>query len=296
MDHYLFTIMKKTSTYIEDHLFQTLTLDDISAHVNLSKFHLLRLWKGITHTGLMEYVRRRRLALSLTDLIQNKNNMDFVAAKYGFGCERTYTRAFKEEYGVSPSKWRRHPYPLEILDQFNLDFLTQAGEGLVYFKGITVLPKFSIAGLEYQVDVKANQEHQIANHYGTEFAKYHMPRILDPVEKEIYIGYTTILPTETCYTLYLPSTQVNANSIVPSDMRIKEVPPHKYGVFTYIGAHRPEEISSVTLAHIWAYVNQIWMPTVEFKLKQSFRFERIDPSRCKDDYCQCDLYYPISPL
>ncbi len=296
MDHYLFTLIEKTSEFIEDHLFEALTLDSISEHVNLSKYHLLRLWKGITTTGLMEYVRQRRLALSLTDLIQNKNTVDFVAAKYGFGCERTYTRAFKEAYGVSPSKWRRNPYSLEILDRFNLDFLTQAGEGLIYFKAITVLPAFTIAGLEYKVNVKDNQDFQIANRYGTQFAQQHLPRIVNPIDKNIYIGYTSILANESQFTYYQPSTEINSLSIVPEDMKIRHIPAYKYGVFTYVGAHSPEEISSATLADIWHYVYQIWMPTMHFDLKEAFRFERIDRSRCKEGYCQCDLYYPISLL
>lgn len=296
MDHYLFSLMQKTSEYIEDNLFEPLTLDGISAHVNLSKYHLLRLWKGITELGLMAYVRNRRLALSLADLIQNKNTIDFVAAKYGFGCERTYTRAFKEAYGVSPSKWRKSPYPLDILDRFNLDFLTRAGEGLIYFKAIAVLPSFTIAGLEYKVDVKDNQDFQIANRFGTDFAQHHLPRILHPVDKNIYIGYTSILPNESQYTYYQPSTEINDMSIVPKDMKIRQIPAHKYGVFTYVGAHGPEEISSTTLADIWHHVYQIWMPTVKFDLKEAYRFERIDRSRCKDHYSECDLYYPISRL
>lgn len=296
MDHYLYTIIKNTSDYLEDHLFHEMTLDAVSDHVNLSKFHLLRLWKGITGTGLMEYVRLRRLAMSLGDLIQNKNTMDFVAAKFGFGCERTYTRAFKEAYGVSPSKWRRHPYPLEILDRFNLDFLACAGKGLLYFKAITIRPAFKIAGLEYQVFVKDNLDFQIANRYGTDFANQHLPKILRPIDENIYIGFTTIVPSENQYTYYMPSTEIDDNSLVPDYMTVKSIPAHKYGVFTYVGAHGPEEISSATLADIWHHVYQIWMPTVNFQLRNNFRFERIDRSSCKDDYSQCDLYYPISLL
>lgn len=296
MDHYLYTLIENTSEYLETHLFDDITLDSVSSHVNLSKFHLLRLWKGITGNGLMAYVRRRRLAMSLSDLIQNKNTMDFVAAKFGFGCERTYTRAFKEEYGVSPSKWRRHPYPLDILDRFNLEFLACAGQGLIYFKAITIRPAFKIAGIPYQVFVKDNLDFQVANRHGTQFADYHLPKIINPVDQNLYIGFTTIVPNESHFTYYMPSTEVDDNSIVPENMIVKNIPAHKYGVFTYVGAHGPEEISSATLSEIWHYVYQVWMPTVNFQLKENFRFERIDRSGCNEDFSQCDLYYPISLL
>lgn len=94
MDNYLLGIIKATTDYIENHLLEPLHLDNISENVNLSKFHLLRIWKGATATGLMEYVRRRRIARSLSDLLNHRNSIEFISSKYGFGCERSYIRVF----------------------------------------------------------------------------------------------------------------------------------------------------------------------------------------------------------
>jgi AraC family transcriptional regulator len=91
MDHYLLETLNTTTAYMEEHLLEPLCLDDIAARVNISKFHLLRIWKGATDTGLMEYVRRRRIALSLGDLLHHQNSIDFISAKYSFGSERPIT-------------------------------------------------------------------------------------------------------------------------------------------------------------------------------------------------------------
>ena len=74
MDNNLLAIIKNTTEYIENHILEDINLDTISENVNISKFHLLRIWKGATSTGLMEYVRRRRIALSLGDLINEKSS------------------------------------------------------------------------------------------------------------------------------------------------------------------------------------------------------------------------------
>jgi len=296
MDNNLLEIIKNTTEYIENNLFETLNLDNISENVNISKFHLLRIWKGATSTGLMEYVRRRRIVLSLGDLIHNHNSIEFISSKYSFGCERTYNRVFSEEYNITPAKWRRNPRPLKILDRFNADFMNCAGEGLIFFRSITVFPAFSIAGLVYQVDVEENAKHQIANQYGVNFFYNDRPRIINPVEKDIYIGFTTIPEEFNGFTMYQPSAQTNINSIIPPDMNVKNIEPHKYGVFTYMGPHRPEEISSKTLGDIWKYVMETWMPTLQINLKEKFSFEYIDYSKCNKHYCECDLYYPISVL
>lgn len=296
MDNYLLEIIKNTTDYIEDNLLEELNLDNISENVNITKFHLLRIWKGATSTGIMEYVRRRRIALSLADLIREHSNLDFISSKFSFGSTHTYNRVFKEEFHTTPAKWRKNPTPLHILDRFNADFMQQAGDGLVFFRSITIHPAFSIAGLEYKVDVEDNRVNQTANRYGVEFFYQHRPRIANPVNKDIYIGFTTVPPDFSTYTYYQPSVQVDSNSIVPPDMKVKKITPHKYGVFTYMGPHRPEDISSLKLVKIWNSIFHTWMPTIHFDLREDFRFEYIDYSKCNKQYCECDLYYPISIL
>lgn len=296
MDNYLLEIINNTTEYIESNLLESLTLDDISENVNISKFHLLRIWKGATATGLMEYVRRRRIAMSLGDLINNQNSIEFISSKYSFGSERTFNRVFKEEYNITPAKWRRNPTPLKILDRFNADFLNCAGKGLVFLRSITVMPTFSIAGHEYIVDIEENRKFQTANRHGLDFFYNHRLRVINPVNKDTYIGFTTIPAESATYTLYQPSIQIDRSSIVPPDMQVKHVATHKYGVFTYMGPHRPEEISSKTLSEIWKFIFETWMPTIQFDLRENFSFEYINYAKCNKHYCECDLYYPISAL
>ncbi|MDF2543806.1 MAG: AraC family transcriptional regulator [Herbinix sp.] len=296
MDNHLLEIIKNTTEYIETNLLEELNLDNISEHVNVSKFHLLRIWKGATMTGLMEYVRRRRIVRSLSDLVQVYNTIEFISSKYSFGCERTYNRVFKDEFNTTPAKWRRNPIPLTILDRFNADFMNCAGEGLIFFRSVKVLPALTMAGIEYSVDIEENRKNQIANLYGVHFFYEDRPKIINPVEKDIYIGLTTFPDTYTGATFYQPSIQISNNSIIPPGMKVRQIKPHTYGVFTYMGPHRPEEISSKTLVDIWNYIFDIWMPTIQFNLKEQFHFEYINYARCNKHYCECDLYFPISEL
>lgn len=296
MDNHILKIIKDTTEYIEAHILEPLNLDNISGNVKLSKFHLLRIWKGATSTGLMEYVRRRRLALSLGDLINRDSTMEFISYRYSFGGERTYNRAFKDEYGTTPARWRKNPAPLNILDRFNADFMNCAGEGLVFYRSTVILPSFSIAGPEYLIYVEDNTKNQTAGRLGVDFFYNRRPGIINPVDKDVYIGFTTVPDDYGGFTLYQPSVKTGPNSIIPPDMTLKHVKPHKYGVFTYMGPHRPEDISSKTLAEIWRYVFETWMPTVRFDLKERFSFEYINYAKCNRHYCECDLYYPISTL
>ena len=121
MDNYLSDIIKNTKDYIEKNNLTDLNLDIISENVNVSKFHLLRIWKSTTSYGLMEYVRKRRIALTLNELMESNTSIEYISYKYKFGCERTYIRIFKEEFQITPSKWRKNPIPLNTLDIYNYE-------------------------------------------------------------------------------------------------------------------------------------------------------------------------------
>ena len=296
MEHYLMKILKDTTDYIECHLCDELTLDNISENVNISKFHLLRIWKGATGTGLMEYVRRRRTAVSLAYLLSKLNTIDFIADKYGFGSDRTFNRVFKEEFGITPSKWRKNPVPLNILDRFNADFMNTAGSGLIFLKSVTVLPAFSLAGIKHELSFEGNMSNQTANRLGIEFFYQHRLKVISPLEKDVYYGYTGVLKEGLEYEYYQPSIRVDEYSIVPPWMNIKHIPAHKYGVFTYMGLHSPEGISSKNLKALLDFIHTKWMPTIEFHLKEHFWFQYINYARCSKHYCECDLYFPIECL
>lgn len=296
MDNYLLKIIKDTTEYIEDNILEPLNLDCISENVNISKFHLLRMWKGATSTGLMEYVRRRRLALSLADLLNKKNTIEYISCKYSFGCERTYNRCFKDEYGITPAKWRKSPFQLNILDRFNADFMNIAGEGLIFFKSIVILPSFTIAGPEYSIGIEDNMQNQTASKLAVDFFYNLRPKIINPVEKDVFIGYTQVPDRCGGYTFYQPAIKIDHNSILPAGVKTRHIKPHKYGVFTYMGPHSPEDISSKTLSDLWRYIFEKWIPTIHFELNETFSFELVNYAKCNKHYCECDLYYPISRL
>lgn len=294
LDNYQMKLIKDTADYIESNLLGDLNLDNISEKVNMSKYHLLRIWKGATSTGLMEYVRKRRIACSLGDLINRLNSVEFISSKYSFGCERTFNRVFKEEFGTTPSKWRRDPFPLKILDRFNADFLHCVGEGIAHICSIRVLPAFTIAGYEYKVGKKWGYPE--ADGCGADFFRNHRQKIINPAAKDIYIGYVSELEENGRRVLYQPSVKVDKSSIIPPDMSAKTISSHKYGVFKYMGLHSPDEISGLKLKELMRIVREKWMPTVDIRLKHEFSLEYIDYSLCSKQYCECSLYFPICEI
>ncbi|CAI1023366.1 Right origin-binding protein [Serratia proteamaculans] len=93
--------------WIEHNLDQPLTLDDIAAKSGYSKWHLQRLFKELTGEILGTYARRRRLTAAARELRLTNHGVAFIADKYQFDSQQTFTRCFKKQFGMPPAGYRR---------------------------------------------------------------------------------------------------------------------------------------------------------------------------------------------
>ena len=92
--------------YIEDHIHEKLTLDTIAAAANLSKYHLHRIFKTVTHEKLMDYTRNRKLTHSIHELLHTNLKVIDIAYEYGFEYEQSYIRSFYRLFKMTPTHFR----------------------------------------------------------------------------------------------------------------------------------------------------------------------------------------------
>jgi AraC family transcriptional regulator len=290
MESHLLEILERTTSYLEARIREPVNLDAVSWNVSVSKFHLLRIWKGATSTGIIEYVRRRRLALSLSELLSRSHTMDFISSMYSFGSERAYNRAFKEEFGMTPTRWRRNPCPLDILERFNVQYLSKSGVGLLGILATRALPAFTVAGVE----IRGIGDALTPIRPGLRFFYEQRRMIANPIQRDVYYGIR--IGRNEGSDAYLASIQIGPDSIVPPELKSLSIGPFTYAIFRYMGPHDPREIDTPELGALWSHVHTAWKPTVRSDTPAGFAFERIDFSRCSRQYCECDLYYPIRGL
>jgi AraC family transcriptional regulator len=93
--------------YIDGNLDADLSLNTVSEIAFFSPFHFHRIFKTITGETLNEFVTRRRIEKSASDLLHKKTGVTEISLKYGFNDNSSFTRTFKKIYGVSPSDFRK---------------------------------------------------------------------------------------------------------------------------------------------------------------------------------------------
>ena len=93
----------ETLTYINENLGEDLTVDALAARMCLSRYHFMRLFRAGTGITAHAYVRQARL-LGAARMIRGGVPSARAAADCGFGDYSTFSRAFREVFGVRPSE------------------------------------------------------------------------------------------------------------------------------------------------------------------------------------------------
>lgn len=90
--------------YIEQHLSEDISQEDIARHCCCSVSALQKMWTYCTHSGVMQYVRKRRLTLAAREIAAGAPVLD-TAVKYGYGSNEAFTRAFRGMWDMTPTEY-----------------------------------------------------------------------------------------------------------------------------------------------------------------------------------------------
>lgn len=103
-------------THIQQHLDETLDLEELARVACFSSFHFHRIFAAMTGETIADHVRRLRLERAAIDLRSGARPVIQVALDAGYEAHEAFTRAFKSAYGSSPAEFRRATGPIAVLD------------------------------------------------------------------------------------------------------------------------------------------------------------------------------------
>lgn len=107
--------------YIDDNIKSEISNDDLCSIAGYSYIHLVRLFKQYLSATLNEYILKRRLLYAVYEMNGDLSKTD-IAFEFGFDTYAGFYKAFKREFGCSPSKFTKSyvggkPYKINILQE-----------------------------------------------------------------------------------------------------------------------------------------------------------------------------------
>lgn len=280
--------------YIEENLYNKISLDNLSLHTGISKYYLHRIFKSLTGESIIEYVQGRKLTCSINELINTNMRIIDIALNYGFDYEQSYIRAFKKCFGCTPLKVRSDKTSLSLIlkEKINTNDILSLGNSITYNPQFVFKQKFNLIGIKHKILSKSGDKS--ANSYGRDFFYNHKDKISNIINSQEYFGFTDWSSDGFIY--YIPSIQVSDCTKVPEGMISISIPAHKYVVFRFVGFFRPDDLNGRHLGRLLVQLYRKWIFKSGYKFADTFRFEYINNSMSKDNYCELYVYQPIEDI
>ncbi|MDL2324412.1 AraC family transcriptional regulator [Ruminococcaceae bacterium OttesenSCG-928-A16] len=274
--------------YIEEHLSDSLQLEEISAFSGASDYHFRTVFFHLAGMTLSEYIKNRRLSEANRDLLKGEKVTD-VAYKYGYQSLDGFTRAFKKWSGFLPSDAVKK----QISKSFpKLSFIITVTGGNNMECKIVENPAFYLAGVSKRVPI----QFEGINNAIVELAKsitqaqrdeMHALQNMEPyqVVNASYNADAGFTKEEGDLTHMIGVlTTDGSTSMLLEKVRVKAC---TWAVFPNEGPF-PSTLQN-TMARIYAE----WLPVSDYELIDApgFSFTKMDES--KMDYAYSEVWTPV---
>jgi AraC-like DNA-binding protein len=102
----VFRLLLNAKELLDLHAMKNLSLEEISAGAGISKYHFIRLFKNVFGISPYQYQIRRRLENAKLELLKGGSILD-TAFAHGYSDLATFSKAFKQAFGQSPSQFMK---------------------------------------------------------------------------------------------------------------------------------------------------------------------------------------------
>jgi AraC family transcriptional regulator len=119
--------VRKALWVVESRFGGEVSLDELSVAAGISRCHFAHVFARATGQSAMRYMRGRRLSEAARVLANGSPDILTVALDFGYGSHEAFTRAFRDQFGVTPESVRAQRH----LDNVNLVEAIKMDDGLI---------------------------------------------------------------------------------------------------------------------------------------------------------------------
>lgn len=249
----------KAIWYIEGHFAQEMTLEEVAAASGVSRHHMSRVFIIATGQSVMRYVRGRRLTEAARSLADGAPDILSVALDAGYGSHEAFTRAFRDQFGLTPEQVRaqRHLDNLMLVEPIKMKETQVTLEPPRFVDGKRLL----IAGMGERYSCESSKAIPV------QWQRFnpHIGNVPGQIGETAY-GVSLNTDDEGNFD-YVCGVEVADFSGLPGEFARLRIPDQRYAVF-----HHRDHISAIrgTFMTIW----NKWLPESGHQVVDGPTFER----------------------
>lgn len=274
----------KAIEYIEKHITEDISMEDIARQVNISPFYFQKGFSLLCGFTIREYIRNRRLALAGNELTTTRAKIIDIALKYGYDSPDSFTRAFVRFHGVTPSMAQKNDTILKSFAPLKIKISLEGGYLMDY--KIVKKDSFTVMGIERcfsyenaKTEVPEFWEEHVRSGNGKYVCGMFGINIDEKMGGEKF--------------QYLIADVYNPIIDIPKGFLTKTIPSFTWAVFPCYGS-MPESLQSVNTK-----IFSEWLPSLkEYEIAAGYCVEMYDDARkypkgIYDENYYAELWFPI---
>lgn len=252
--------IQQTIDYIDAHLNENITLDELAEIASLSKYYYHRLSSSLLGESVMSYIRKRRLSRAATMLSESSLRIIDIALESGFESQEVFIRAFTKYFGITPSKYRKLQTKIKLTDKVSLLGKPKESHQDSILAKIVVQKGILGVGMQFVTNYKDINEKLSIMHFHEMF-KSRINEITGCINFNRIYGICEDDP----YTNQISHTafiEVLSHQNIPKGMNAYHIAPSRYLVFSHKGP--VQEITNT-----YHYIYHDWLPNSEYELSKT---------------------------
>ncbi len=214
--------------YIESNLAGEISHREMAEMMAMSVYELRRIFAFIIGTPLSDYIRQRRLSAAVFDLRGGELSITEIAAKYGYDSPSSFSRAFRDMQGVSPSEARNGEVKLKAYPRASLRFSVTGADSIEF--SLMERQKLKLCGMRGVSDpLRSDCGEEIWNAY---YEKGYHDRLLGLFDGREFAAYTDLGES---------GVGCHIGALIPLEMETPEgmdeliIEPSLWAVFDVVG-------------------------------------------------------------
>ena len=100
-------LAEQASRYMLEHMDMKITISEISERMHVSQTQLKNSFRNYYGDSVYKYIRSRKMQQAAVQLEEGKLSVMEIAGMYGYENCSKFATAFRKEYGLSPSSYRK---------------------------------------------------------------------------------------------------------------------------------------------------------------------------------------------
>lgn len=273
---------------IEHNLTDEIDLVDVARQHGTTEYHLRRMFSSLAGMPVSEYVRRRRMTMAATDLVDGGSDLLTVAVRYGYGSAEAFGRAFRAVHVSAPADVRRQGGPLNT--QPTLRFRLSVEGSTPMHVTLTDRPAFTLAGHAAQVPlIHSGVNPHIQAHIAALSVEEHVRlKTLGNTDPGGILAITADIEPDAAEgtpVTYLHGVALAAATSAPEDLDRITVDAGAWAVFAVNGPF-PE-----TLQNLWAATATDWFPSNPWRLRPGPSIVRY--KTLTESFVDAELWLPV---